>query len=172
MIKTLGEEISTMALKVARFVNLILAGMLTGDVFGSWVAVHPALSNLPTRAHIQAEQVIYRRYGAIMPFFMISTIVSAIPVLSLTRDRRSAAFRFTLAGMTCFVAMLLVTLIGNVPINRRLLELSPQEDSYEEFLELRKRWDRFHTVRNLLNIAGLSFSCLGALSRSKLVTRS
>ncbi len=44
-----------MALKVVRFVDLALVGMLTGDVIGSWIAVHPALSNLPTRAHIQAE---------------------------------------------------------------------------------------------------------------------
>ncbi len=100
-----------MALKVARFVNLTLAGILTGDVFGSWVTIHPALSNLTTRAHMQAEQAVYRRYGAIKPFFMTSTIVSAIPLLSLTQERRSAAFHFTLAGMTCFVAMLLVTLI-------------------------------------------------------------
>ncbi len=156
-----------MALKIARLVNLILAGMLTGNEFGGRVAAHPALSNLPVRAHIQAEQAVYRRYGAIMPFFMTSTIVSAILVLSLIRDRKSAAFRFTFAGMVCFAAMLLVTLIGNVPINRRLLELPPQEESYEEFLELRRRWDRLHAVRNLLNIAELSFSCLGALSQTE-----
>ena len=155
------------ALKIAHLVNLILTGMLTGNEFGGRVAVHPALSTLPARTHIQAEQAVYRRYGAIMPLFMTSTIVSAIPVLSLTRDRKSTAFRFTFGGMMCFALMLLVTLIGNVPINRRLLELSPQEESYEEFLELRKRWDRLHTVRNLLNIAGLSFSCLGALSQAE-----
>src|SRR5215210_3293365 len=107
--------VSNMALKIARIVNLVLAGMLTGNEFGGWVAVHPALSNLPARAHIRAEQAVYRRYGAIMPFFMSSAIVSAIPVLSLIRDRESAAFRFTFAGMTCFAAMLVVTLTGNVP---------------------------------------------------------
>ena len=101
-----------------------------------------------------------------MKFFMTYTVVSAIPFLSLTRDRSSAAFRFTLAGMACFVAMLLVTLTNNVPIDKRLLELPPQEASYEEFLDLRGRWDRLHTVRNLLNLAGFSFSCLGALSQT------
>lgn len=155
-----------MALKMARLVHLILAGMLAGNEFGSWVAVHPALSNLPARAHMQAEQAVYRRYGAIMPFFMTSTIVSAISVLSLTPDRKSAGFRFTFAGMLCFAVMLLVTLTGNVPINRRLLELSPQGARYEEFLELRRRWDRLHTIRNLLNMAGFGFSCLGALSQT------
>ncbi|MBA3425412.1 MAG: DUF1772 domain-containing protein [Rubrobacter sp.] len=152
--------------KSARLVNLILAGMLTGNEFGGWVAVHPALGSLPASEHIRAEQAVYRRYGKIMPFFMTSTIVSAIPVLSLTGDRKSSAFRFTLSGTSCFVAMLLITLAGNVPINRRLLDLPPQEASYREFLELRKRWDRLHTLRNLLNIAGLSFSCLGALSQA------
>jgi hypothetical protein len=51
-----------MALKVARFVNVIPAGILTGNEFGGWAAVHPVLSSLPTRAHIQAEQAAYRRY--------------------------------------------------------------------------------------------------------------
>ena len=156
-----------MALKITRLVHLMLAGMLTGNEFGSWVAIHPALSNLSARAHIEAEQAVYRRYGTIMPFFMASTAGSTIPVLSLIPDRESAAFRFTFASVLCFTVMLLVTLTRNVPINRRLLELPPHEASYEEFLELRRRWDRLHGVRNLLNMAGLSLSCLGALSQTE-----
>ena len=159
-------EEATKMVKFARLVNLILVGMLTGNEFGGWVAVHPALGSLPASEHIRAEQTVYRRYGKTMPFFMTSTILSAIPVMSLTGDRKSSAFRFTLAGMLCYVVMLLITLAGNVPINRRLLDLPPQEASYEEFLELRKRWDRLHTIRNFLNMAGLCFSCLGALSQA------
>ena len=156
-----------MALKIARLVHLMLAGMLTGNEFGTWVAIHPALSNLSAQAHIEAEQAVYRRYGTIMPFFMASAVASAIPLLSLTADRESAAFRFTFAGMACFATMLLVTLAGNVPINRRLLKLPPHEASYEEFLKLTRRWDRLHAIRNLLNIAGLSFSCLGVLAQTQ-----
>jgi hypothetical protein len=149
----------------ARLVNLILTGMLTGNEFGGWIGVHPALGSLSASEHIRAEQAVYRRYGKIMPFFMTSAIASAVPVLSMSRDRESPDFLFTLSGMACLVAMLLITLAGNVPINRRLVDLPPHEASYEEFLELRKRWDRLHTVRNLLNIAGLCFSCLGSLSQ-------
>jgi hypothetical protein len=32
-----------MMLKVPRFINLILAALLAGNKFGTWVAVHPAL---------------------------------------------------------------------------------------------------------------------------------
>lgn len=46
-----------MALKIAHLVYLMLAGMLTGNEFGSWIAIHPALStlsNLSARPHIEA----------------------------------------------------------------------------------------------------------------------
>jgi len=151
-----------MALKAARFANLFLAGVLTGNEFGGLVGFHPALYHLPTQAHANAEQEITVRFGKIMPPFMIATILSFVPVLSLTRDRRS--FRFTLAGMLCFLAMLSVTFAGNMPVNRRTLELDPMTVSRDEFLELRRRWDRFHTTRNLLNAAGLVFAILGTLS--------
>jgi hypothetical protein len=62
------------------------------------------------------------------------------------------------------VGMLASTLIGNVPINNRVLELSPETDQ-EEFVELREHWDRLHTLRVLLNVAGLALLCIGALSR-------
>ena len=154
-----------MALKVARLVNLILAGMLTGNEFSGFMAIYPALGRLSPLTRLQAEQEIYRRYGRIMPFYMSSTIASFLPVLVLQRRPGSPAFRFTLAGMACFVAMLVVTLTRNLPINKRIEELPAEEASFEEFRELRERWDRLHAVRNLLNVSGLIVTCLGALSR-------
>ena len=86
-----------MASKAARFVNLFLAGVLTGNEFGGFVGFHPALYRLPTEAHASAEQEITARFGKIMPPFMIAAILAFVPALVLTRDCR--AFRFTLAGM-------------------------------------------------------------------------
>ncbi len=149
-----------MILKVARFVNLILAALLAGNEFGSWVAVHPALGRLSAAERIRAEQEVTRRFAAIMPFWMSSVIVSCLPVVALSR--RTNAFLPTAAGTACFVGMLASTLIGNVPINDRVLEMSPETDG-EEFKELRERWDRLHTLRIVLNVAGLAFLCVGAL---------
>ena len=153
-----------MTLKVARFANLFLAGVLTGNEFGGLVGFHPALYRLPTEAHASAEQEITARFGKIMPPFMVATIISFVPVLSLTGDPRSS--RFAGAGMLCYLAMLAVTFAGNIPANRRTLDLDPASVSREEFLALRRRWDAFHAVRNLLNAAGLVFAILGALSDS------
>jgi hypothetical protein len=151
-------------LKIARFVNLVLAGLLAGNELGTKVAVHPSLERLGTPERMRAEQELTRRYAAIMPFWMSSVIVSCLPVLALSRGTR--ALRPTLAGTACFVGMLVSTLIGNVPINNRVLEMSPETDG-EEFVELREHWDRLHTLRVALNVAGLGLLCLGALGESE-----
>jgi uncharacterized membrane protein len=150
-------------LKVARFVHLVLAGLLTGNEFGGFVGFHPALYELPTEAHARAERAITSRLGKIMPPFMIATILSFVPVLSLVRDRRSPSFFFALLGMLCYVAMLAVTFAGNMPVNRRMLEMDPRTVSGEELMELRRRWDRFHTARNVLNFLGFASALVGAL---------
>lgn len=98
---------------------------------------------------------------------MISTLASFLPVLALQRRPGSAAFRFTLAGLMCFVAMIVITRRGNLPVNARIEELPTEEASIEEFGELRERWTRLHAARNVLNVAGLVFAALGALSESR-----
>ena len=60
------------------------------------------------------------------------------------------------------VALLASTRIGNVPINGRIIEMEPEKDQ-EEFVELRRRWDRLHTLRVALDVAGLAFLVSGAL---------
>jgi uncharacterized membrane protein len=153
-----------MVLKTTRFLNLLLTGVLTGNEFGGLVGFHPALYELPTDAHARAERAITSRFGAIMPPFMTTAILSFVPVLSLVRDRRSPSFFFTLVGMLCYMAMLAVTFAGNMPVNRRMLEMDPATASGEELMELRRRWDRFHMARNVLNFLGFASALLGALS--------
>ena len=153
-----------MALKAMRFLNLLLAGLLTGNEFGGFVGFHPALYELPTEAHVRAERAITSRFGKLMPPFMTAAIVSFVPILSLVRDRRSPSFVFTLLGMLCYVTMLAVTFAGNMPVNRRMLEMDPGTVSGEELVGLRRRWDRFHAVRNVLNFLGFTSALLGALA--------
>ena len=149
------------ASKIVRFANLVLAGTLTGNEFGTLAAVHPALEELDQAERIRAEQSVTRRFGAIMPFWMGSTVISS--VLAGLSSRGSAGFGRTLLGTACFAGMLASTRLGNVPINERVLELDPERDQ-QEFAELRKRWDRLHTLRVSLNVAGLAFLVSGALA--------
>jgi hypothetical protein len=158
------KEIMRMALKIARFVNLLLAGLLAGNELGTWAVVHPSLERLGPPERIRAEQELTKRFGAIMPFWMGSTIISCVAALMALRG--SVGFRHTLTGTGCFVAMLASTRLGNVPINNRVLEMDPAKDQ-EEFARLRNRWDRLHTLRVVLNVAGFGFLISGALAEDR-----
>jgi len=153
-----------MLYRIVRLANLMLAGMLAGNEFGTWAAVHPSLGKLGPEERIRAEQEITRRYAAIMPVWMGSTIASS--VLAVLLSRESAGFRSTLLGAACFVGMLVSTRVGNVPINNRVLELDPKNDQ-EEFARLRERWDRLHTLRVALNVVGLGFLVASALAEDE-----
>jgi hypothetical protein len=157
------------SLKAARLANLALTGMLTGNEFGTLAGVYPALDRISPMARLEALQGVYRRMGGFMPPYMISTIASFLPVLVLQRRPGTAAFRFTLAGMACFVAMVAITRSGNLPINARIEALPAEEASLDEFGELRERWTRLHAARNVLNVAGLLLTALGALSEPRAV---
>ena len=84
-----------------RFANLVLAGMLAGNEFGTWAAMHPALERLSPPDRIRAEQEVTRRYAAIMPAWMGSAVVSC--VMALLSSRGSAGFRSTLLGVAGFL---------------------------------------------------------------------
>ncbi len=152
------------ALNVVRSVNLVLAGMLAGNEFGTWAAVHPALEELSPAERMRAEQEVTRRFAAIMPAWMGSTVVSS--VLAALFSRGSAGSGRTLLGTACFVGMLASTRVGNVPINDRVIAMDPERDR-EEFAELRRRWDRLHTLRVALNVGGLVFLVSGALAEDR-----
>ncbi len=143
--------------------NVCLAGVLTGNEWGGWVAVHPALDTLPPSPRLQAEQAVYRRYGRIMPFLMTSTVMSGI-VAASARDRASIEGRLTRAATGCYSAMLAVTLIGNLPLNKELVALLDEPGGHARLAELRDKWDRLHTARNVLNLAGFGLTVAGAVS--------
>jgi uncharacterized membrane protein len=149
------------ALRAARFLNLLLASLLTGNGAGSERFVHPALRGLPPRTYLEAEQAITRRYPGPMLALMPASIASGLLVLALLPRRRGRAFWLTLAGTLAFAGVLATTL-AELPLNRQTLQASP--DAPEAWLRERPRWDRFNRLRTLLEVGGWSLLCWGALT--------
>lgn len=153
-----------MMARATRFAGLLVPALLTGNEVGTWTVIHPALGTLDTPEQLRAEQAVVRRYAAVMPALMTATVASVLPALRGAGARRSAADLLTMAGLCCFTTMLGVTLVGNVPLNVRLLRMSSQEP-LDEFRRLRRRWDRLHTARVALDVTGLCCLLLGALTQ-------
>lgn len=152
-----------MTLKIIRFINLVLASVITGNAIGSLTFVFPALHELDPQAKTAAEQALTRRYLPIMRVLMPATVVSCLAVLRLMRDRRSAAFQFTLAGTAAFVGMLGVTAI-ELPINKQTLEVAP-ESPPGDWSDTRARWEQFNRLRTLCEVVGWACLYLGAVKQ-------
>jgi uncharacterized membrane protein len=154
-----------MALAALRFVNVLLAAFFAGNGVGATVFFQPALNSLGTEAQVEAQRAITRRFGRAMRLLMPAFVASCLAMLGLTPDRRSAAFRLSLAGTAGFVAMLGLT-AAELPLNRRTLAASPAAPP-ADWQELRARWGRYNALRTACEVAGWGGLYLGALAAAR-----
>jgi Domain of unknown function (DUF1772) len=132
-------------------IAVLLAGVLTGSELTSWGIVHPTLWKLDHREQVRAEKLMYGRFASVDPFLMTATIVACF--LAATALHGSSSTRALAAG-ACFAGMLAITLIGNMPINLRVFRWDEEHGDPEEWRRIRRRWDRLHSMRIVLDSAG------------------
>jgi hypothetical protein len=136
-----------------RYASLVLAGLLTGSELTSRLIVHPALWRLPHNAQVKAEKIIYRRFASIDPFLMTGTVITCFAAAAAEHGGASS---LTFAAAGCFTAMLAMTLVLNMPINLAVFRWDEEHGDPERWRQLRRRWDRIHTARVLLDSAGFA----------------
>lgn len=136
---------------VPSFIAVLLAGLLAGSELTSRGVVHPTLWKLEHREQVRAEKLMYRRFASIDPFLMTATVIACfVAAGSLDGDSSKLA----LAAGLCFATMLAITLAGNMPLNLKVFGWDEEEGDPEEWRRIRRRWDRLHTVRVVLDLAG------------------
>ena len=141
-------------------VAVFLSGLLTGSELTSWGIVHPMLWKLEYPEQVRAEKLIYRRFGTVDPFLQTATIASCF---AAARDLRGRDRALALAAGASYATMLAITLIGNMPINLRVLRWDETQGDPEQWRALRRRWDRLHTARIALDTAGFALIITAAV---------
>lgn len=136
-----------------RYAALLLAGLLAGSELTSRLIVHPALWRLPHDAQVKAEKLMYRRFASIDPFLMTATVIACFAAAA---SEHGAAATLTFAAAGCFTVMLAMTLVLNMPINLAVFRWDEERGDPERWRQLRRRWDRIHTARVLLDSTGFA----------------
>ena len=149
-----------------RFANLLLAAMVTGAMFGLWLAFNPK-SGLDGSSYIVIHQQSVRGMNTAMPILGLVTIVTTIAVAFLTRDDKTRLVMLILA-IVAFVATGLITRFVNQPINAIIMGWSPSSPP-AEWTALRDTWWHWHVIRIVCGTAGLSLLVLAELLRDKSV---
>ena len=89
-------------------------------------------------------------------------LLSIVPVLFLSFGNQAMTFYMNLAGFALFLIALLVTVLVEVPIVKKIVAwtISTLPDNWQQ---LRDRWGAFHVVRVVAGIAGLVVLVVGAI---------
>ena len=140
----------------SQFTALCVTGLLAGNELGTLIGFHPAARTLPLRSQIEAEQAFTARLGKFMPFYIASSLTAA-GVAAIHRRGRPG-FALSLLSVAATAGMLGITVVAELPLNKQTIDF-PLDGDAEDFGTVRRRWERFHKARVVLDL--VAFGSLG-----------
>lgn len=132
---------------------LLATGLAAGGLAISVLAA-PLFTTLPTGTYVPVHKGLVTRFDPFMPISLLSGLLCDI-ALTAAADGLAIRLLTGLAAVLLACAMT-VSLTKNVPINRWLATLDPQDLPTDfERLDPRERWIRWNRVRGGCAIAAL-----------------
>jgi len=144
------------------FADLLLAGLLTGAIFGAALIMSPA--GLDATTYVIAQQNGIRALNSIMPLLGAATIILTL-VAAFIASGDPARTNLLFAAAAGLIVVGLVTRFLNQPINAIVMTWNANSPP-ADWTALRDAWWRWHLVRLALALAALSLVIAAALRRS------
>ena len=151
-------------MRKVQFAALTLSGLLAGNELGTLIGLHPALKTLPLKQEIPSEQALTGHLMKIMPVYTSSTLIAVVAAAVDRAGRRG--FGLTLGAAAATAAMLAVTGVGNIPLNKRTMAY-PIDGDEAGWAAIRRRWERLHGVRVLFDMAAFGALAAAALTEDR-----
>jgi uncharacterized membrane protein len=143
------------------FADVLLAALLVGAMFGMWLILNPA--GLAASVYITLQQQGIRTLNRAMPRLGAATILLTIFSAVLGRND-STRFALLIGAIVCFVASGLITRFLNQPINAIVITW-PSDAPPANWRDVRDEWWRWHLIRLLAGLVGLSLLIVAMLHR-------
>jgi hypothetical protein len=141
------------------FANVLLLSLVIGTMFGIWLGGNP--SDFSPDTYVEYEQHLIRALNTRMPILGGTGILLTIASAVLARGNQATVYLLVVA-IACLLATAFVTRFRNQPINYQVMTWHTQALP-SNWTKLRDNWWRWHILRMLTGIAGLSFVILSML---------
>jgi len=140
-----------MATPLVRFLNIIIAALLAGVSFGIWIGFNP--SGLSPSTFIEQQQNMLQSLRTLMvSLVVIATLITILSAYLQKHDK--STFIFLIIAAVFFIACILVTLLGNKPIDDIVITWT-KDTIPNNWVELRDNWWSFHILRTIAEIIAL-----------------
>jgi uncharacterized membrane protein len=139
--------------------SLAGTGIVAGVFFAVAVSVVPALGAMRPRSYVEAHQLLGRGYHPVMPVVVTVTVISDV----VAAVAATGAVRWLLAGAAILlIGVQLVSQFGNVPINKRVGRMQP-ENLAADWFDPRPAWRVWHLRRTTFALAALALTSIAAV---------
>jgi uncharacterized membrane protein len=143
-------------MQIAQFINLILLTLVTGVFWGTWFSLSRTIESISPSTFLEVGKMMIVNLGGPMSILMPSALLSTLPVLYfMYRQRRTRDLALVLLGLLFFVVALVGTLTVNVPIDRQINDWT-LATLPSDWMQIRDRWEFWHTIRTFASLAGLA----------------
>jgi uncharacterized membrane protein len=140
-------------------------------MWGPWLALGRTMTQYDAATFLADGKHMITNLGAAMAVLMIAAIVAGLLVVVLLfRYRSTTAAWLALAGLLLMVAVLVVTLSVEVPIDNKISGWSATTLP-PDWQHIRARWAAFHTLRTFLSVGAVAAAVGAALTARVLLSR-
>lgn len=146
----------------ARGVSLLFAGLFAGFLLAVLV-LETSLRAFDASVYTQVRQVELDRLDALASATLLPALAATV-VLVVTERGRGTGRRLVAAALVLLLAVLVITLAVNLPINSDQLDWDVQAPP-ADWADVRDRWQIAHSARTAAAASAFACLALAALTR-------
>ena len=144
-------------------VAVLASGLGTGVMLSTVIGMVPMTLALPYDRYVEMIQFMWPRYDPFMPLMNgLAFVLDVVLAIVLGDD---PARPFLVAGAVLLAAVMVISVVKNVPINKYVTGLDPrnQPDDWDR-ADPRQRWRQWNTIRTSLAVLALLANVLAAVA--------
>jgi uncharacterized membrane protein len=138
--------------------------LVAGVMWGTWLALARTMTGYDAATFLTDGKHMIDNLALPMAVLMIAAIVVglAVVVMLFRAGARTAAW-LAAAGLALMVAVLVITLAVEVPIDNMIAKWT-EATLPADWMQIRSRWAAFHTLRTFVSLGAVAASVAGALT--------
>jgi hypothetical protein len=149
--------------RLAQFLTIMLYVLVAGVLWGTWLSLARTMNDYDATTFLTDGKHMIVNLRDVMAVFMISAgVLGIVTTVLLLRARPRAAGWLSLVGVLCIVAVIVVTLSVEVPIDNQV-NVWTVPTLPADWRDIRARWADFHTLRTFLSLAAVAAAVGAAL---------
>ena len=150
-----------MARSVVLFCALLFTALVAGGAFVIWIEYNP--NGMSAASYVDGMQHAIRVFTVPLPTTVILSLLFCAASAFLARRERPG-FYLLVAATGSVLAVALITVFGNIPINNQIKTWSIAAPP-ASWVKLSAQWWQFQTVRTIAAVCGMALLIVVVLMR-------